>query len=79
MKIEDVRGLTPDQLAEQLVSGLEAEGADKDVAVVFGGIIPAADIPKLESLGVAKVFTPSDYDLLDIMESIVELIESRHP
>jgi (2R)-ethylmalonyl-CoA mutase len=67
------------ELAEQLVSGLEAEGADKDVAVVFGGIIPASDIPKLESLGVARVYTPSDYDLLDIMESIVELIESRHP
>jgi (2R)-ethylmalonyl-CoA mutase len=67
------------ELAEQLVGGLEAEGADKDVAVVFGGIIPASDIPKLESLGVARVYTPSDYDLLDIMESIVELIESRHP
>jgi ethylmalonyl-CoA mutase len=67
------------ELAEQLVGGLEAEGADKDVAVVFGGIIPSSDIPKLESLGVARVYTPSDYDLLDIMESIVELIESRHP
>jgi (2R)-ethylmalonyl-CoA mutase len=67
------------ELAEQLVGGLEAEGADKDVAVVFGGIIPASDFPKLESLGVARVYTPSDYDLLDIMESIVELIESRHP
>jgi ethylmalonyl-CoA mutase len=67
------------ELAEQLVGGLEAEGADKDVAVVFGGIIPTSDIAKLESLGVARVYTPSDYDLLDIMESIVELIESRHP
>jgi methylmalonyl-CoA mutase C-terminal domain/subunit len=26
--------------------------------VIVGGIIPAQDIPKLEALGVAKVFTP---------------------
>jgi methylmalonyl-CoA mutase cobalamin-binding domain/chain len=30
----------------------------QDVRVIVGGIIPEADIPKLESLGVAKVFTP---------------------
>ena len=33
------------------------EGAD-DIVVFGGGIIPAADIPELETLGVAKVFTP---------------------
>ena len=26
--------------------------------VIVGGIIPAADIPKLEAMGVARVFTP---------------------
>lgn len=29
-----------------------------DVVVVVGGIIPDADIPELETMGVAKVFTP---------------------
>lgn len=29
-----------------------------DIVVFGGGIIPAADIPELEQLGVAKVFTP---------------------
>ena len=29
-----------------------------DIVVFGGGIIPAADIPQLEHLGVAKVFTP---------------------
>jgi len=29
-----------------------------DVLVIVGGIIPAADIPTLEGLGVAAVFTP---------------------
>ena len=28
------------------------------VLVIVGGIIPAADIPKLEAMGVGKVFTP---------------------
>ena len=28
------------------------------VRIIVGGIIPEADIPKLEALGVAKVFTP---------------------
>jgi methylmalonyl-CoA mutase C-terminal domain/subunit len=29
-----------------------------DIAVFAGGIIPAADIPELEKLGVARIFTP---------------------
>ncbi|MEO7069477.1 MAG: cobalamin B12-binding domain-containing protein [Nostocoides sp.] len=29
-----------------------------DIVVFGGGIVPAADIPELEKLGVAKIFTP---------------------
>ncbi|HEX8001607.1 MAG TPA: cobalamin B12-binding domain-containing protein [Mycobacteriales bacterium] len=29
-----------------------------DIVVFGGGIIPAADIPELEAMGVAKIFTP---------------------
>jgi methylmalonyl-CoA mutase C-terminal domain/subunit len=29
-----------------------------DIVVFGGGIVPAADIPELESIGVAKIFTP---------------------
>jgi methylmalonyl-CoA mutase C-terminal domain/subunit len=29
-----------------------------DIVVFDGGIIPAADIPELTAIGVAKVFTP---------------------
>jgi methylmalonyl-CoA mutase C-terminal domain/subunit len=29
-----------------------------DIVVFGGGIIPAADIPELEKIGVAKIFTP---------------------
>ncbi|MCU4185008.1 cobalamin B12-binding domain-containing protein [Acidiferrimicrobium sp. IK] len=36
---------------------LKAAGVD-DVVVFGGGIIPEADIPQLEALGVAAIFTP---------------------
>lgn len=37
---------------------LLAERDASDIVVFGGGIIPDADIPELERLGVAKVFTP---------------------
>jgi methylmalonyl-CoA mutase C-terminal domain/subunit len=40
-----------------LLELLKARGLHH-VRVVVGGIIPAADIPVLEAMGVAKVFTP---------------------
>lgn len=40
------------------VTALLAERDAKDIVVFGGGIIPEADIPELDKLGVAKVFTP---------------------
>jgi methylmalonyl-CoA mutase C-terminal domain/subunit len=37
---------------------LLAERDATDIVVFGGGIIPEADLPELEKLGVAKVFTP---------------------
>src|SRR5215468_835942 len=37
---------------------LLAERDASDIVVFGGGIIPDADIPELEQLGVAKIFTP---------------------
>jgi (2R)-ethylmalonyl-CoA mutase len=64
-------------LAKQILAGLAEQGADEDIAVVFGGIIPPADALELESMGIKRVFTPADYELMDIMESIVEILEAR--
>lgn len=61
------------ELARQIVEGLEANEAS-DVQVVFGGIIPPTDFDKLTDIGVKRVFTPSDYELIDIMEAIVDVI-----
>ncbi|MEZ5184995.1 MAG: protein meaA [Candidatus Nanopelagicales bacterium] len=64
-------------LAKQILEGLREQGADEDIAVVVGGIIPPSDVAELESMGIKRVFTPADYELMDIMESIVEILESR--
>jgi len=42
----------------QRVLELLAERGASDIVVFGGGIIPDADIPELERLGVAKIFTP---------------------
>jgi methylmalonyl-CoA mutase C-terminal domain/subunit len=44
-------------LFRRLVDLLAEQHAD-DIVVFGGGIIPDADIPELERLGVAKIFTP---------------------
>jgi len=44
-------------LFPKVVQMLRERGAG-DIVVFGGGIIPDADIPELEKLGVAKVFTP---------------------
>jgi (2R)-ethylmalonyl-CoA mutase len=62
-------------LAEQIMQGLDAHGARDRIAVVLGGIVPPSDVDKLVSIGVRRVYTPQDYELLDIMESIVALLE----
>ena len=66
------------ELADQLMDGLRAAGAADDVVVVFGGIIPRDDFDTLKAKGIARVFTPADYELIDIMEQIVTLLEARH-
>jgi (2R)-ethylmalonyl-CoA mutase len=64
------------ELARQLIEGLRAAGAG-DVPVVVGGIIPKGDHAALQALGVARVFTPSDYQLIDVMDRIMDVIEER--
>ncbi len=63
------------ELADQIMDKLREHGAAERVKVVFGGIIPTADFAKLHLKGVKKVFTPSDYSLIDIMDSIVGVLE----
>jgi (2R)-ethylmalonyl-CoA mutase len=63
------------ELAQQITDGLAKHDA-AHIHLVVGGIIPAGDVQKLEAAGVARVYTPSDYEIIDIMESITDVIES---
>ncbi len=44
-----------------------------EIPVVVGGIIPEQDRARLTSLGVARIYTPKDYELAVIMRDIAEL------
>ncbi|WP_265501348.1 protein meaA [Paracoccus beibuensis] len=45
------------------------------VPVIVGGIIPDEDARRLTAMGVARVYTPKDFQLNTIMKDIVELVE----
>ncbi len=62
-------------LVGEVLEGLAAEGID--VPVVVGGIIPEEDARALREMGVARVYTPKDYELNAIMRDIVALAGSR--
>jgi (2R)-ethylmalonyl-CoA mutase len=61
-------------LADQLVAALAACGA-QSIPVVFGGIIPEQDTPALIEKGIVAVFTPSDYELIDVMERVMSILD----
>ncbi|MGH3939042.1 MAG: protein meaA [Pseudonocardiaceae bacterium] len=64
------------EVVPAVVDGLRAAGAG-DVPVVVGGIIPPPDAEVLLEKGVAKVFTPKDFELTEIMDQIIDLIRPR--
>jgi methylmalonyl-CoA mutase C-terminal domain/subunit len=63
-------------LVPKVVALLAEQGVD-DVLVTVGGTIPAEDIPELEKLGVAAVFTPGA-GTDEIVEFIREGAAERH-
>ncbi len=61
-------------LMEELMSRLKGAGLG-DVPVIVGGIIPEEDARRLRDMGVARVYTPKDFELNTIMMDIVELAD----
>jgi len=61
-------------LIEELMERMRAAGL-AHVPVVVGGIIPEDDAAKLLEMGVARVYTPKDFELNRIMMDIVALVE----
>jgi ethylmalonyl-CoA mutase len=56
----------------------ELREAGANVPVVVGGIIPPADEKALLEAGVARVYTPKDFEVSRIMGDIVELVAEHH-
>ena len=48
------------------------------VPVVVGGIIPPHDAELLKAAGVARIYTPKDYEIVKIMADIVELVATEY-
>ena len=63
------------ELVPDVVERLRAEGVD--APVVVGGIIPTEDRPTLLAAGVARVYSPTDFELGRIMGDIAELVAAR--
>jgi ethylmalonyl-CoA mutase len=44
--------------------------------VIVGGIIPEPDAATLRELGVARVFTPKNFEITAMLAQIVEAVEA---
>lgn len=63
-------------LIPRVVELLREKGVT-DVPLVVGGIIPPADHAALKAQGVARVYTPGDSTLTEIVADIIELVAER--
>jgi (2R)-ethylmalonyl-CoA mutase len=65
------------QVVPAVLAGLKEAGLD-DVPVVVGGIVPDGDARRLREQGVARVFTPKDFGMTDIMGQIVDVVREAN-
>ena len=63
-------------LMEELMERMRAAGI-AHVPVIVGGIIPEDDAARLREMGVARVYTPKDFELNTIMMDIVTLADPQ--
>ena len=61
-------------LVEDLIERMRDAGLG-DTPVIVGGIIPDDDAERLRAIGVARVYTPKDFELNTIMADIVALAD----
>ena len=64
------------ELVREVIRLMGVEGMG-DVPVVVGGIIPPADAGALGNMGVARIYTPKDYDLNRILGEVLDLLEGE--
>jgi (2R)-ethylmalonyl-CoA mutase len=61
----------------EVLDGLRTAGLT-DVPLVVGGIVPDADAVRLREHGVARVFTPKDFQLTQVLDQVVDAIREAH-
>jgi (2R)-ethylmalonyl-CoA mutase len=61
-------------LISEMMEKMRAQGLGH-IPVVIGGIIPDEDATALAAMGVARVYTPKDFQLNRIMDDIVTLAD----
>jgi (2R)-ethylmalonyl-CoA mutase len=61
-------------LVEDLMGQMREAGLGS-IPVIVGGIIPEDDAQRLRAMGVARVYTPKDFELNTIMADIVTLVD----
>ncbi|MEQ3650763.1 protein meaA [Hyphomonas sp.] len=61
-------------LVRETIAELRAVGLG-DVPVVVGGIIPLEDSRALRQMGIARVYTPKDFKITEIMGDVVGIVE----
>ena len=61
-------------LVRETIAELRAAGLG-DVPVVVGGIIPPEDARALKQMGIARVYTPKDFRITEIMSDVTALVE----
>jgi (2R)-ethylmalonyl-CoA mutase len=61
------------EIAKAVQAELARQGATH-IPVILGGIVPESDVDTLRRLGVKAVFTPKDFDLMDVMDRILDVI-----
>ena len=62
-------------LVQEVIRVMRAEGLGH-IPVVAGGIIPEADALVLKQMGVARIYTPKDFRITEIMGDVVKLVEA---
>ena len=60
-------------LVEDVVARMRAAGLSH-IPIIVGGIIPDEDATRLSEMGVAKIYTPKDFELNTIIMDIVRLV-----
>jgi (2R)-ethylmalonyl-CoA mutase len=61
------------EVARLVFDELARQGAPA-IPVVLGGIVPAEDVATLEGMGIRAIFTPRDFDLMAVMDRILDVV-----